>query len=59
MALVSLICFPIFIRLLGMEAFGLIGFYDDYLKISKQTHAGFSGRTRLIAEAVIDTLAPS
>ena len=34
-------------------SFGLIGFYDDYLKISKQTHAGFSGRTRLIAEAVI------
>src|SRR5258706_8444871 len=26
-ALVSLICFPIFIHLLGMEAFGLIGFY--------------------------------
>jgi phospho-N-acetylmuramoyl-pentapeptide-transferase len=34
-------------------SFGLIGFYDDYLKISKQTHAGFSGRIRLIAEAVI------
>ncbi|HEX3341594.1 MAG TPA: phospho-N-acetylmuramoyl-pentapeptide-transferase [Pseudolabrys sp.] len=34
-------------------SFGLIGFYDDYLKISRQTHAGFSGRTRLIAEAVI------
>jgi len=34
-------------------SFGLIGFYDDYLKISKQTHAGFSGRTRLIVEAVI------
>ncbi|HVR55270.1 MAG TPA: phospho-N-acetylmuramoyl-pentapeptide-transferase [Pseudolabrys sp.] len=34
-------------------SFGLIGFYDDYLKISKQTHAGFSGRTRLIVETVI------
>src|SRR5215813_10160067 len=34
-------------------SFGLIGFYDDYLKISKQTHAGFAGRTRLIAEALI------
>jgi phospho-N-acetylmuramoyl-pentapeptide-transferase len=34
-------------------SFGLIGFYDDYLKISRQTHVGFSGRTRLIAEAVI------
>jgi phospho-N-acetylmuramoyl-pentapeptide-transferase len=34
-------------------SFGLIGFYDDYLKISKQTHAGFAGRTRLIVEAAI------
>jgi phospho-N-acetylmuramoyl-pentapeptide-transferase len=34
-------------------SFGLIGFYDDYLKIIKQTHAGISGRTRLIVEAVI------
>jgi len=30
--------------------FGLIGFYDDYLKVTKQTHAGFSGRTRLLLE---------
>ena len=28
-------------------SFGLIGFYDDYLKVTKQTHAGFAGRTRL------------
>ena len=34
-------------------SFGLIGFYDDYLKVTKQSHAGFSGRTRLIIEAVI------
>ena len=34
-------------------SFGLIGFYDDYLKVIKQTHAGISGRTRLIIEAVI------
>ena len=34
-------------------SFGLIGFYDDYLKVTKQTHAGISGRTRLIVEAVI------
>src|SRR5690348_3785179 len=33
--------------------FGLIGFYDDYLKVTKQTHNGFSGRSRLIVEAVI------
>ncbi|HTK14605.1 MAG TPA: phospho-N-acetylmuramoyl-pentapeptide-transferase [Xanthobacteraceae bacterium] len=33
--------------------FGLVGFYDDYLKVTRQTHAGFSGRTRLVIEAVI------
>jgi phospho-N-acetylmuramoyl-pentapeptide-transferase len=33
--------------------FGLVGFYDDYLKVTKQTHAGFSGRTRLLVEAMI------
>src|ERR1700744_2570822 len=37
--------------------FGLIGFYDDYLKVTKQRHAGFSGRTRLLAEAVIGVAA--
>jgi phospho-N-acetylmuramoyl-pentapeptide-transferase len=33
--------------------FGLIGFYDDYLKVTKQSHAGFSGRTRLLLEFAI------
>jgi phospho-N-acetylmuramoyl-pentapeptide-transferase len=33
--------------------FGLIGFYDDYLKVTKQTHNGLSGKTRLAIEAVI------
>jgi phospho-N-acetylmuramoyl-pentapeptide-transferase len=33
--------------------FGLVGFYDDYLKVTKQTHDGFSGRTRLMAETLI------
>jgi phospho-N-acetylmuramoyl-pentapeptide-transferase len=34
-------------------SFGMIGFYDDYLKITKQSHAGVSGRTRLIIETII------
>jgi phospho-N-acetylmuramoyl-pentapeptide-transferase len=39
---------------LGVTAgFGAIGFYDDYLKVTKQTHAGFSGRMRLAIEAAI------
>jgi phospho-N-acetylmuramoyl-pentapeptide-transferase len=33
--------------------FGMIGFYDDYLKVTKQTHAGISGRARLAIEALI------
>src|ERR1700681_3300496 len=33
--------------------FGLIGFYDDYLKVTRQSHAGFSGRTRLLIEFAI------
>ena len=34
-------------------SFGMIGFYDDYLKIIRQMHAGFAGRTRLIIETII------
>src|SRR6266478_1152874 len=33
--------------------FGAIGFYDDYLKVTKQTHAGFSGKLRMVLEALI------
>src|SRR6266487_3669179 len=24
--------------------FGLVGFYDDYLKVTRQTHSGFAGK---------------
>src|SRR6266567_2809025 len=27
--------------------FGLVGFYDDYLKVTRQSHKGFAGPTRL------------
>src|ERR671917_1131051 len=37
--------------------FGAIGFYDDYLKVTKQSHKGFSGRSRLAIEALIAGLA--
>ena len=36
--------------------FGAIGFYDDYLKVTKQSHKGFSGRSRLAGEAAIAML---
>jgi phospho-N-acetylmuramoyl-pentapeptide-transferase len=33
--------------------FGLIGFLDDYDKVTKSSHKGVSGRTRLIAEFLV------
>jgi phospho-N-acetylmuramoyl-pentapeptide-transferase len=33
--------------------FGFVGFYDDYLKVTKQTHGGFAGKFRLAIEAAI------
>src|ERR1700744_5507021 len=33
--------------------FGFVGFYDDYLKVTKQSHSGFAGRIRLLIEAAI------
>ena len=37
--------------------FGFVGFYDDYLKVTKQTDAGFSARTRLAVEGLIALIA--
>ncbi|GGX60951.1 phospho-N-acetylmuramoyl-pentapeptide-transferase [Litorimonas cladophorae] len=37
--------------------FGVIGFYDDYLKVSRQSHKGFSGKIRLILEFGIAAIA--
>jgi phospho-N-acetylmuramoyl-pentapeptide-transferase len=33
--------------------FGLVGFYDDYLKVTRQTHSGFAGWMRIAIEAAI------
>jgi phospho-N-acetylmuramoyl-pentapeptide-transferase len=38
-------------------SFGMIGFYDDYLKVKKQSHNGFSGRTRIAIEVAIAVVA--
>jgi phospho-N-acetylmuramoyl-pentapeptide-transferase len=43
----------VWVVLLVTIGFGAIGFYDDYLKVTKQSHKGFSGRLRLMIEAVI------
>src|SRR5215510_1984999 len=33
--------------------FGFVGFYDDYLKVTKQTTTGFGGKLRLLLEGAI------
>ncbi len=38
-------------------SFGLIGFYDDYLKVTRQTNDGFAGRVRIFAETAIAVVA--
>ncbi len=47
----------VWIVLLVTLGFGMIGFYDDLLKVTKQSHKGFSGRLRLAIEAVIAIIA--
>jgi phospho-N-acetylmuramoyl-pentapeptide-transferase len=37
--------------------FGAVGFYDDYLKVTKQTHAGFSSKIRFGIEVLIALVA--
>ncbi|WP_458760052.1 phospho-N-acetylmuramoyl-pentapeptide-transferase [Afipia sp. TerB] len=43
----------VWIVLLVTLGFGFVGFYDDYLKVTKQSHKGFSGQLRLGTEAAI------
>ena len=47
----------IWIVLFVTVSFGAIGFYDDYLKVTKQTHNGLAGRTRLAIEGAIGVAA--
>jgi phospho-N-acetylmuramoyl-pentapeptide-transferase len=37
--------------------FGFVGFYDDYLKVTKQTTTGFGGKLRLLLEGAIALVA--
>ena len=38
-------------------SFGAIGFYDDYMKVTKQSHLGVSGRVRLAIEFAVAGIA--
>ena len=43
----------VWIVLFVTAGFAAIGFYDDYLKVTRQSHLGFSGRARLTGEFAI------
>jgi phospho-N-acetylmuramoyl-pentapeptide-transferase len=43
----------VWIVLFVTAGFAAIGFYDDYLKVTRQSHLGFSGKARLAAEFAI------
>ncbi|SNZ09076.1 phospho-N-acetylmuramoyl-pentapeptide-transferase [Cohaesibacter gelatinilyticus] len=47
----------VWIVLFVTVGFGLIGFYDDFLKVSRSDHKGFSGKMRLSIEALIAGMA--
>jgi len=36
-----------------LTGFGLVGFWDDYMKVTRQTHGGVSAKVRLALEALI------
>ncbi|MCO6392244.1 phospho-N-acetylmuramoyl-pentapeptide-transferase [Aliihoeflea aestuarii] len=47
----------VWVVLLVTLGFGAIGFYDDYLKVTKQSHMGYSGKARLGMEFLIAGIA--
>jgi phospho-N-acetylmuramoyl-pentapeptide-transferase len=47
----------VWIVLMVTIGFAMIGFYDDYLKVTKQSHDGFAGKFRLLFEFLIAALA--
>ena len=47
----------VWIILVVTLGFGLVGLYDDYLKVTKQTQKGFSGRLRLLIEFAVAAVA--
>jgi phospho-N-acetylmuramoyl-pentapeptide-transferase len=47
----------VWIVLLVTVGFGLIGFFDDYRKLTKNSHRGLPGRARLALEAALGAVA--
>jgi phospho-N-acetylmuramoyl-pentapeptide-transferase len=49
----------VWIALFVLVGFGVLGFYDDYLKVKRQSHNAFPGWVRFLIEMIIATLACS
>ncbi len=47
----------IWLALLVMVGFGLLGFADDYLKLTKRNTDGLSGRLKLVGQTIISVVA--
>ncbi|MFN0219932.1 MAG: phospho-N-acetylmuramoyl-pentapeptide-transferase [Hyphomicrobium sp.] len=47
----------VWVVLFVMLSYGAIGFYDDFLKVTKRTSYGFSGRTRMLLEVIVAAIA--
>lgn len=47
----------IWVVLFVMLAYGAIGFYDDFLKVTKRSTAGFEGKSRLLLEVMAAAVA--
>lgn len=47
----------VWVVLAVIVSYGMIGFYDDYLKLKKQTSSGFGGKMRLALEFLIAGIA--
>jgi len=47
----------VWVVLMVTLCFGAIGFYDDYMKVSKQSHLGISGKARLGLEFLVAGIA--
>ena len=47
----------VWICLFVIFGFALVGFFDDYAKLTKQSHIGISGRARLLIKTVISLTA--
>jgi phospho-N-acetylmuramoyl-pentapeptide-transferase len=47
----------VWVVLMVTLSFGMIGYYDDYMKVTKQSHVGVAGKWRLALEFVIAAIA--